>query len=108
MRKLTTTLLALGFAAAAVAQQPDPHGVQTPPRADGPQQQPKPRQERQAVRPAPSFEAADKNKDGALSRQEASAVPGLDFAAADTNNSQTLDFSEYMAAITKFSATPRG
>ena len=101
MSKLAA-LVALGFATAAVAQQPDPRGTPTPP-----QQQPKARQERQPARAVPSFESADKNKDGALSRQEASVIPELDFAAADTNNSQSLDLSEYMAAIAKFSATPR-
>jgi hypothetical protein len=99
MNMLAATLFALALSTAAMAQQPGTERT--------PEQRPAARQERQPQR-MPTFEAADKNKDGSLSRQEASAIPGLDFAAADTNKNQSLDLSEYMAAIARFSPSPRG
>jgi hypothetical protein len=45
-----------------------------------------------------SFDAADTNKDGVITRDEASFVPGLDFAAADTDGSSTLSRQEFAAA----------
>jgi hypothetical protein len=48
---------------------------------------------------APRFEDLDKNKDGMLSKAEAAAVEGLDFAKADANKNGVLERSEYLAAI---------
>lgn len=66
--KVSVTLLALGFAGAALAQQ------------------------------APSFEEVDQNSDGMISQEEAASVEGLDFATADTNQDGSLDRSEYEQA----------
>jgi len=68
MKKLSITLLALGFAGTAFAQD------------------------------APSFEEADVNQDGMISQEEAAAIEGLDFATADTNQDGSLDRQEYEAA----------
>jgi hypothetical protein len=67
--KVSITLLALGFAGAALAQD------------------------------APSFEEVDQNADGMISQEEAAAVEGLDLATADTNQDGSLDRTEYEAAI---------
>jgi hypothetical protein len=48
---------------------------------------------------APAFDDIDANKDGKLSKAEASAVKGLDFAKADRDQNGTLDRVEYEAAI---------
>ena len=53
-----------------------------------------------------SFEAADTNKDGVITQNEALAVPGLDFASADKDNSHTLSHQEFDAAMAK--ARPGG
>lgn len=68
MKKLSITLLALGFAGVALAQG------------------------------APSFEEVDANQDGSISREEAAAVEGLDFSTADANQDGSLDRQEYQAA----------
>ena len=89
MKKVTlATLFALGLSAGALAQQSAP---QQPPQEGS----------------APSFETADKNKDGMISREEASAVRGLDFATADANKDAELDRREYTAAVARLSQ-PRG
>jgi hypothetical protein len=46
----------------------------------------------------PAFNDLDKDHDGMLTRAEASAVKGLDFAKADTNKDGRLDRAEYAAA----------
>lgn len=46
----------------------------------------------------PPFEEVDQNSDGAISRSEAAAIEGLDFAAADTDQNGLLDRAEYSAA----------
>jgi len=46
----------------------------------------------------PSFEDVDSNGDGQITRQEAAAIEGLDFTAADTNQDGTLSMEEYNAA----------
>lgn len=69
MKALSATLLALGFSAAAVAQQQ-----------------------------APSFEEVDQNSDGMISQEEAQQVEGLDFATADENQDGQLDRQEYQQA----------
>lgn len=48
-----------------------------------------------------SFESADTNKDGVITQNEALAVPGLDFASADKDNSHTLSRQEFDAAMAK-------
>lgn len=66
--KVSITLLALGFAGAALAQD------------------------------APSFEEVDQNSDGMISQEEAASVEGLDLATADTNQDGSLDREEFNAA----------
>jgi hypothetical protein len=46
-----------------------------------------------------AFDTADRDKDGEVNATEASSVPGLNFAAADTDKNASLDRQEYMAAI---------
>lgn len=109
------TLVAMGMTAAALAQQ---SGQQTTPRSSQPQtQQTQPRQTppgSSQSTPAPrggdrteqmTFERADKNSDGQVSRQEANAIEGFDFSRADTNNDATLSRQEYQAAMA--TSTPR-
>ena len=52
-----------------------------------------------AAQAAPAFNELDKDHDGMLTRAEAGAVKGLDFAKADTNKDGRLDRAEYAAAI---------
>jgi hypothetical protein len=52
----------------------------------------------------PSFDSADTNKDGQLSRTEANEIDGFDFSEADVNDNASIDRQEYMAAM---SATQR-
>jgi hypothetical protein len=52
-----------------------------------------------ALAATPRFEDLDKDKDGKLSRSEAAAVEGLDFAKADSNKNGTIERSEYQAAV---------
>jgi hypothetical protein len=47
----------------------------------------------------PSFEELDANVDGYISKSEASAVPDLDFTAADKDQNGVLSKSEYEKAI---------
>jgi EF hand domain-containing protein len=113
------TLVAMGMTAAAIAQQPS---QQTTPRSTQPQTQPTPPRNSQPApgsrstqdAPAPrggdrteqlSFERADKNADGQVSRQEANAIEGFDFSRADTNNDSSLSRQEYQAAMA--TSTPR-
>jgi hypothetical protein len=111
MNKLAfATLVAMGMTAAAIAQQPSQQP--TPRQAQPPTQtQPQPRQTQPGssqTTPAPrggdrteqmSFERADKNADGQVSRQEGNAIEGFDFSRADTNNDATLSRQEYQAAM---------
>ena len=46
----------------------------------------------------PAFEEVDANSDGQISQEEAAAIEGLDFAAADTDQNGTLSLEEYNAA----------
>lgn len=48
---------------------------------------------------SPTFDQLDQNKDGKLSKAEASKVEKLDFVKADKNKDGSLDRSEYEAAI---------
>ncbi len=70
MKRLTVTLLALGFSAIAFAQQSS----------------------------APPFEQVDANNDGMISPAEAGQVEGIDFSQADTNGDGHLSRQEYDAA----------
>jgi hypothetical protein len=54
-----------------------------------------------------SFDAADTDKDGVVSRSEASAISGLDFSSADADNNSTLDRQEFTLAMAG-SGRPRG
>lgn len=65
MRTLTTFLAALGFSAAAFAQE------------------------------LPPFEDVDQNGDGMISESEAAAVEALEFATADTNQDGQISREEY-------------
>jgi len=98
---MKTTLLAVAVAAcfgtAAIAQQPAQPAQQT------------------SAQPAPhggdrtdlvSFQTADKNKDGAVNKEEAGQIAGFDFTRADTNNNNSLTRQEFEVAMT--TATPRG
>jgi hypothetical protein len=130
MKKLAfATLVALGMSAAAIAQQPGSQPGQQPgSRSTQPQTQPPrnsqppsqsqtPRQQQpssEASR-APrggdrteqvSFDKADKNSDGKVSRDEANDIDGFDFSRADTNNDASLSRQEYQAAMA--TSTPRG
>jgi hypothetical protein len=48
-----------------------------------------------------SFDSVDTNKDGVITQNEALAVPGLDFASADKDNSHSLSRQEFEAAMAK-------
>jgi len=109
MKKLAfATLVAMGMAATAIAQQPAqqpaPRNAQPPPTQTQPRQQ----QPSTQATPAPrggdrteqvAFDKADKNSDGTVSRDEARDIDGFDFSRADTNNDSTLSRQEYQAAM---------
>lgn len=72
------TVVALGFGAAAAAQQtPAPFGYTN----------------------TVSFKEADKNGDGRVNRSEADAIRGLDFTLADTNGDRVLTRQEFADAL---------
>jgi hypothetical protein len=116
MNKLTVgVLLALGVSAAAVAQQPSERTPSPQPRV-APEPQPEPRRGRGDDSPsvpstprqgATTFEGADKNGDGVISRAEASTVPELDFSAADRDKNSSIDKHEFEIAMAEASH-PRG
>ena len=54
----------------------------------------------------PSFDTADKNKDGQLSRAEAGDLDNFDFSKADVNQNASIDRQEYTAAMAG-STTPQ-
>jgi len=120
MNKLAlATLVAMGMTAAAIAQQPGQSPSQRPtqpstqPRStqpSTPSTQPRSTQSSPAPRGGDrteqvTFERADKNADGQVSRQEANEIDGFDFSRADTNNDSTLSRQEYQAAMA--TSTPR-
>ncbi len=53
-----------------------------------------------------TFDTADKNKDGEISRDEARDVEGLNFTAADSDNDQSLSRREFQVAMA--GRQPRG
>jgi Ca2+-binding EF-hand superfamily protein len=100
MKTLTlATLVAMGAATAAVAQQP---GQPTPP----PQTQTVPSPPGNDRTNRVSFEIADRNKDGLVNEEEGNLINGFDFSRADTNDDATLTRAEFQAAMAK--STPRG
>ena len=117
MKKLAfATLVAMGMTAAAIAQQPSqqpaPRNAQPPPT----QAQPRQQQQQPSTQTAPAprggdrteqvtFDHADKNADGKVSRDEANDIDGFDFSRADTNNDASLSRQEYQAAMA--TSTPR-
>ncbi len=102
MKKIAfATFLAVGVAATAVAQQPT--RPSPPPRADS-SAAPLPRGDDRTNRT--TFEAADKNKDGTVNREEANQINGFDFSRADTNDDATLTRQEFQAAMAD--SSPRG
>jgi hypothetical protein len=60
----------------------------------------------QGVAAQTSFTLADQNDDGAVSRDEASTIAGLDFSAADADRNSQLSPEEYRTAMEQ--ARPRG
>lgn len=83
------TLTAIGIAAGAAAQQ---SRQERPPGGDRTEQV--------------SFEAADRDSDGKISRQEGNRIEGFDFSRADTDGDRELTRQEFDAAMA--SSTPRG
>jgi len=53
-----------------------------------------------------SFDTADKDKDGKITRQEATDVPNLNFSSADVNADASLSRQEFQTAMA--GAQPRG
>lgn len=51
-----------------------------------------------ALAAPPAFEDVDRNKDGAITPDEAAGVEGLDMASADANGDGMLSKQEYDAA----------
>ena len=115
------TLVAMGMTAAAIAQQPGeqplPRSQQTQP-APPRNSQPAPGSRSTETAPAPrggdrteqgahvTFDAADKDKDGKITRDEATVVPGLNFTSADVNADASLSRQEFQTAMA--GAQPRG
>jgi EF hand len=96
MKQLLTVLLLFGITSIAFAQvgPSGPGGQRTQPRA--PQQQPQrdPDDREQVL----TFDQADTNNDGQLSKDEVRGIRGLRFAKADLNEDDSLDRQEYAAA----------
>lgn len=115
MKKQLVTLLLVGFSGvvfAQGAQQPPSQGGAQPRQQQQPSQQPgaaqQPRQQQGAQTGAvPSFDTADKNKDGQLSRAEAGDLDNFDFSKADVNQNASIDRQEYTAAMSSSTPAPR-
>jgi hypothetical protein len=116
MKKLAlATLVAMGMSATAIAQQPQSGQQPSQRAAQPPTQQPRETPSQREAAPAPrggdrteqvTFERADENGDGRVSREEANDIDGFDFSRADTNNDASLSRQEYQAAMA--TSTPRG
>ena len=84
-------------------------GAQDPSLSGAPNTSPRPGQGTEPQVAQLTFESVDTNKDGVITPNEALAVPGLDFASADTDNSKTLSRQEFAAAMAKMQqARPGG
>lgn len=105
MKKLAfATLVALGVSTVAIAQQEPAE------RPGQPSAQPRSGQTAPAPRGGDrtdqtTFERADQNADGRISRDEGNDIDGFDFSRADTNNDGSLSRQEYQAAMA--TSTPR-
>lgn len=110
MKHQLATLLLVGFSGVVLAQGAQQGGAsqegaqQRPQQGSQSQQQQRPQQgaqqgQREAQSQVPTFDTADKNKDGQLSRAEAGDVEGLDFSKADINQNASLDRQEFTAAM---------
>lgn len=108
MNKVAVTLVAFGFGTVAFAQQPAPQSPSQSPRQAVPEQHPAPGAQSPGSAQQMSFDNVDKNKDGKITRDEASAVPGLDFAEADADDNDSLDRREYTLILARLTPTPRG
>ena len=53
-----------------------------------------------------SFDTADKDKDGKISRGEAEDIPGFNFSSADVNDDASLSRQEFQTAMA--GSQPRG
>ena len=53
-----------------------------------------------------TFDTADKNKDGKVSRDEAGDIPGFNFSSADVNDDASLSRQEFHTAMA--GSQPRG
>jgi len=79
-----------------------------------PAAQPRQQSEQQPAQPAQprqqsaqvTFDTADKNKDGKITREEATTVPNLNFSSADVNADASLSRQEFQTAMA--GAQPRG
>lgn len=110
MSKLAfATLVAMGMTTAALAQQPSQQPTPRPaqPQTQQPSQQPgsqsTPRGGDRTEQV--TFDRADKNADGRVSREEGNDIDGFDFSRADTNSDGSLSRQEYQAAMA--TSTPR-
>jgi hypothetical protein len=104
MKKLSfATLVALGMSATAIAQQPSQQPA--PRQAQPPTTQPTPAPRGGDRTEQVTFDRADKDDDGRVSREEANDIDGFDFSRADTNNDASLSRQEYQAAMA--TSTPR-
>ena len=70
------------------------------------EQQPETTVASRAIEAQRNFDRIDGNKDGVLSRSEASTFGGLDFEAADTDGNAALTPDEFEVAV--LGTTPRG
>ncbi len=62
---------------------------------------PGPAQSNVAQGSAQSFDAADANNDGVITKQEALATPGLDFARLDADKNNAVTRQEYDNAMAR-------
>ena len=87
-RMAFVTLVAMGVAAGAVAQQPSQRPSTPAPRGEDRTEQ-------------VTFEQADKNQDSQIDRIEAEDIDGLDFSSADVDANTSLSRQEFETAMSK-------